>query len=132
VRFEGGGEADRLELVDRRPGRWVVDWRSSGAGAIVIADAFDRGWRASIEGKSVAIDGTDPLLLRIAVAPGEGRLELRYRPAGLGAGGIATLAGLAALALLVRAERRLPASACLAGEAPGTIRAASNQNGRAR
>jgi hypothetical protein len=116
---------DHLGVVERRPGFWAIEWNARGKRTIAVADSFDGGWRATIDGRPAAIDGSDPLLLRVAAGPGSGRLELRYRPPGLAVGAFLSLAGLVALAALLRGEKTYPDMSCLAVEAAGTIRADS-------
>jgi hypothetical protein len=138
ARLESGDSVEPARVVGRRAGHWTIEWTDLRVDAaprsIVVADGFDRGWSARAGGKELSIDGSDPLLLRVAVPPGAGRLELDYRPRGLAAGVAASAIGLALLVLLAHRERRDPKSE--AGlprrERAVTIPAASGDVGGAR
>ncbi|MFP5288657.1 MAG: hypothetical protein ACLGI9_23170, partial [Thermoanaerobaculia bacterium] len=89
---EGGGGTVDGEMV--HPGFWKVSWQTPRRATLVVAETWDRGWRAS-SGKAVPVEGA---LLGVEVGPGEGTLELRYRPAGLVAGAWLSVFGLIGLA----------------------------------
>lgn len=79
---------------------WRLRWRRSESDIIVLAEAWDRGWRVSTPNETGTDTDTeliDDYLIGIPVQAGEGTIELHYRPYGI-------LAGLAlscAAALLV-------------------------------
>jgi hypothetical protein len=87
------------EIVDETPTRVTVSLRMATPGLVVLADLWDRGWRAFLNGQRVPILVANHALRGVVVQAGEGKLEFRYEPAsfawGLG------LAGLAALSLLL-------------------------------
>jgi hypothetical protein len=107
VRWTAGGGA----LVDEemtRPGFWKIAWWTPVRSKLVVAETWDRGWRASAGGKPVPVVPVDGTLLGIELGPGAGTLELRYRPAGLAAGAWLSVLGLAGLAALFRQRSPRP------------------------
>ena len=66
---------------------------------MVLADLWDKGWEAYLNGKQVPILRTNHAVRGVVVPAGAGVLEFRYAPAGFAWG--LKLAGLAAVALLV-------------------------------
>lgn len=125
TRWEDGS----LAVVEvSQPGRWTFD---TGAPErprrLVVAETWDRGWRARIDGRPAHLEREHDLLLAVEVPAGARRVELVYRPRGL-AGGLALgLAGLLALAApslpgIAARIRRVRASAM--GAAPAGSAAA--------
>jgi hypothetical protein len=98
VRWESG---EALPAVTRAPGRWEISWDTPQAERVVVAEIWDPGWRAFLDGRPAPIERVDDLIMAIRVASGYGRLTLRYRPPGL-IPGLALGAG-SALVLLVSA-----------------------------
>src|SRR5439155_1569406 len=47
----------------------------------VLVDAYDPGWRASVDGKAATVERANVAFRAVAVPPGRHRLTLRYRPA---------------------------------------------------
>ncbi|HYN20801.1 MAG TPA: YfhO family protein [Thermoanaerobaculia bacterium] len=96
VRWTEGGarSVDSLMIVRREPGLWVIEWRSARRARLVIAETWDRGWSARVDGRTVPVMKVNDALLGVELGPGEGTLELRYRPAGFLVGAILSLVGL--------------------------------------
>ncbi|MBW8767976.1 MAG: hypothetical protein JF630_17735 [Geodermatophilales bacterium] len=63
---------------------------------------FDEGWRARLDGSSVAVRPTAACQAGVELPPGEHRLELRYRDPWVPLGAAASLAALLAGAVLLR------------------------------
>jgi hypothetical protein len=86
-------------------GHWRVE--TQAAGDLIVREAYDSGWQASVDGKSVAT-GSDALgMLWLTLPPGSHLVELDHRVhldflAGLG---IATLTGLVVLVRALRGGR---------------------------
>ena len=59
-----------------------------------MAETWDPGWRATLNGRPVAVEPFRDVLLGVAVGPGPGRIELRYHPDGFTAGMVLSLLGL--------------------------------------
>jgi hypothetical protein len=127
------GDAGEAPVVERRlPGRWKIRWPGATAGdgkgeaaRLVVAETWDPGWRATFDGRPLAIERADDLFLAVRPGSSPGRVELTYRPAGFAWGAAASGAGLAwiAFALLAPSGARLRNRARDVPGAPG--RAAS-------
>jgi membrane protein YfhO len=94
---EGAGE---VRAVRREPGLWEIEWRSPKGGLLSVAETWDGGWRARVDGRSVDVVAVDRAILGVRLGPGEGRLELRYRPAGFSTGVVLSLAAALSLAFV--------------------------------
>lgn len=104
VRWADGGEPP--SILRQEPGRWEIGWRTPRPATLVVAETWDRGWTATVDGKPAPVIPVDGALLGVELGPGAGRLELRYRPAGLLPGALLSLAGLLALAFTLRASKK--------------------------
>ncbi|MGH3903615.1 MAG: hypothetical protein ACRDTE_05400 [Pseudonocardiaceae bacterium] len=84
----------------------VVDVAATGAGYLVVADALQTGWAATVDGAPADLVPADHAVVAVAVPEGEHRVRLHYvgpyRGAGLGVTGVAAVVLLG----LVGAERR--------------------------
>jgi hypothetical protein len=98
-----------LEVEDR-PGRLSLRYRSESSALLVLADTYDPGWRATVDGAPLALRPTAACQIAIELPPGEHRLEMAYRDPRVAAGAAITLTTLAALVALLlvlgRAARR--------------------------
>lgn len=116
---EGGGV-----LVDEgmtRPGFWKISWWTPRRSTLVVAETWDRGWRALAGGRPVPVVPVDGALLGVELGPGAGTLELRYRPAGLLPGAALSCLGFLAIlpAFLLRRRRKGDDSPGLRDGSPG-------------
>lgn len=117
------GEADVIEsggalpgpaaageaVVERyEPERVVIRTETPAPAVLVLADAFDPGWRATLEtGSELAVLRANLLMRAVAVPAGSHRVTFSYRTPFLKAGAAASTAGLViSLALLGTAWRR--------------------------
>jgi hypothetical protein len=89
------GRAARAQLVRRGPNRLEV--RAEGPGVLVLAEAWDAGWHARLDGRPVRLLRVNHAETGLALPPGNHRVVLRYRARGFSAG--LALAALGALAL---------------------------------
>ncbi len=89
-----------LVVEGRAPGRWRIAWRTAARRRVLVAENWDPGWRAALDGRQVPVGKADQTLLAVPVGPGSGRLDLCYRAPGLAAGACLSLAALALLAAL--------------------------------
>lgn len=87
-----------VELLDELPARIKLAVRMETTGLVVLADLWDQGWRAWLNGRPVPILRTNHALRGVVVPAGDGTLEFRYEPASFAWG--LRLAGFAAVALL--------------------------------
>lgn len=99
VRLEEGAQGGTTRVAGRAPGFWAVDLNASRSGTLAVAETWDAGWSATLNGRPVAVKPYLGILLGVAVAPGSGHVELRYRPDGFAAGAVLSLLGLGAVGL---------------------------------
>lgn len=90
----------RAHLTRDTPGR--LDLRAQGPGLLVIAEGWDPGWSARVDGQTAPVLRANHIQLGVPLAPGMHRVELRYTPRGLWAGLLTAASGLLALALGAR------------------------------
>lgn len=87
------------------PERLVVDVESSEAAVLVVNDAFQPGWTATVDGSEVPILAANVAVRAVAVPAGQYRMEMLYRTPGLRVGLLIGLGTLLALCLLGVARR---------------------------
>ena len=86
------------EIMEEIPTRILVSVRMETPGLVVLADLWDKGWEARLNGKRVPILRTNHAVRGVVVPAGSGLLEFRYAPAGFAWGlGSACLAAMALL-----------------------------------
>ncbi len=96
----------RLSWTRPEPCRILIDADVSSAGALVVAESFDRGWSARVDGAPAAVYPADLAMMAVAVPQGRHAVELRFQPRSWWGAVAATAVGLAALlALVVTASR---------------------------
>ena len=99
VRFEDGSPPP--QVLARSPGSWEVAW-SGAADAntrLVIAETWDAGWRATLDGRPLAVEVVDDLWLGVRPGSSPGRLVVSYLPRGFFWGLAMSGVGLTALLL---------------------------------
>ena len=101
VALAGPGTA---RLVSEQANRIELATRSDAAAALVVRDAWARGWRAQVDG--VAAPLPEGRHRRVELAAGEHRVVLSYRPPGLSAAMLAAALGLLGVAFLWAAPAR--------------------------
>jgi hypothetical protein len=106
---------ESVTVVSQEPERIVIDVTASSDGLVVLADSWDAGWTATVDGDDVGILRTDTTFRGIPVTTGSHTIELRYEPVSLRIGMIGTGIGSAgALAIwawaLVDLRRRRAAT----------------------
>lgn len=75
-------------------------------GMVILTDTFYPGWRAKLDGNTVAIVEADGVFRGVAVPAGRHVIEMQYRPASvIGGGLLSLLAALTAAAAFVRIRR---------------------------
>ncbi len=99
LRFADGTPAP--PVVSRLPGRWEVAWpgASDATSPLVIAETWDAGWRATLDGRALPVEKVDELFLGVRPGALPGRLVVRYLPDGIFIGLAASLLGALLLAL---------------------------------
>jgi hypothetical protein len=101
----------KVAIVSETPTRVTADLRMETPGLVVLADRWDEGWHASLDGRQVPILRTNHALRGVVVPAGPATLEFRYEPASFRLGLV--ISGTAALGMLfgsVVCALRRPAS----------------------
>jgi hypothetical protein len=93
----GGARAGRAEVA--RGGGSRVEVRAEGPGLLVVAQSWDPGWSASVDGRPAAVLRVNHAQIGVPLAAGTHRVALRYRARGLVAGAWLAAAAAAGLAL---------------------------------
>jgi len=86
------------DILNEYPTRVTISLRMETPGLIVLADLWDRGWQAYLNGERVPILRANHAIRGVITPAGEGTLEFRYEPASFAWG--LKLAALAAIGLL--------------------------------
>ncbi len=84
-------QAQTLEIVDYTPNRVSIRARFEGPGFVVLADAYDDDWRATVDGHSTTVYPTNYLLRGVAVPAGDHIVEFVYDPLAYRVGSIVSL-----------------------------------------
>ncbi len=90
--------AEVVSVTEEAPTRVRIESTLRRPGIIVLADAFDPGWRLTIDGRAAPILRANLLMRAAAVGAGRHTLVYRYDPASVRIGACISLAGLLALA----------------------------------
>ncbi len=85
------------EIVSEIPTHLTATVEMPKPGLVVLADHYDAGWQAYLNGAPAVLLRTDHALRGVVVPTGKWKLEFRYEPASVTLG--FTLAGIALLAL---------------------------------
>jgi uncharacterized membrane protein YfhO len=84
-----------------------IEVRAEGPGLLVVAESWDPGWSARVDGAPAGVLRVNQAQLGIPLGPGTHRVFLRHRPAGFAAGvALALLAAAAGAASLALGRRR--------------------------
>jgi hypothetical protein len=70
-------------ILDEIPTRVTVSVRMETSGLVVLADLWDAGWHAYLNGKAVPILRANHAIRGVVVPPGATKLEFRYEPSSL-------------------------------------------------
>jgi hypothetical protein len=99
VQLDGPAHASRADVVRVAGSR--IDLRAEGRGLLVVAEGWDAGWSARLDGAPARLLRLNHAQMGLLLGPGPHRVALRYRPVGLRPGiglagcGVALLFGLA-------------------------------------
>jgi hypothetical protein len=91
-------------ISSMRPDHVAIDASLSRDGWVVLVDAYDPGWRATVDGRPVPLLRANAAFRAVAVPSGRHRIEMRYRPRAVVMGLIASGAGLGILLCLIAAS----------------------------
>ncbi|HET8646291.1 MAG TPA: YfhO family protein, partial [Vicinamibacteria bacterium] len=97
------GRASRAEVVHRTANR--LDLRAEGPGVLVLAESWDRGWRARLDGRPARLLRVNHAQLGMVLPAGTHRVQLRYRPRGFALALALSAAGALALGALLLGRR---------------------------
>jgi hypothetical protein len=93
-------------LVDE-PEHLVIETESTGPGWLVVADTYDPGWTATIDGRPATIHPANLAQRGIAIpSAGSFRVEMSYTPAGFELGVGLSIVGLALGTIFLAVPRR--------------------------
>ena len=84
-------------IVTDLPELVVVETESPGPAYLVLADTFDPGWSATVDGTPAPIHPAYVAFRAVALPPGNHTVVFRYRPAGFLAGLAVSAVGLVAV-----------------------------------
>jgi hypothetical protein len=93
------GPAGGVRIASRRADHVSLEAEMGRAGHVVLVDAYDPGWRATVDGRPAAVHQANLAFRAVAVPAGRHRIELRYRPRSATWGAALALAGLAVAAV---------------------------------
>ncbi len=101
VRWEATGHAEGIEVVAADPGVWRLRVESPQGGVLWIAETWDAGWSATLDGRRVEVlPRSEQTALGVAVGSGRKEVELRYVPVGFRAGATVSLLAWTAIGFL--------------------------------
>ena len=78
----GSGRGARVRLLEDSGDEVRVEVEALGAGYLVVADAMQDGWSASVDGAPAILRPADHALVAVFVPAGRHEVSLRYDPAG--------------------------------------------------
>ena len=87
-----------VRVLERDPGRWVVETEGPAAGRVGLTESRDPGWKALVDGEPAEVEPYLADFMAVKIPAGAHRVEWRYSPPGL-----AGLLALSAVGWLVAA-----------------------------
>ena len=90
------------------PEHVTVEADTTTPGYLTLADTFDPGWSAAVDGRPAPIRPAWLTFRAVFLPAGTHRVDFRYEPAGFRLGLAVSLAGLATAAVVLCRPRRLP------------------------
>ena len=100
------GAFGRAVITNDEPTKVTVAVDMDTSGLVVLADRWDSGWSAYLNGQKVPILRVDHALRGVIVPEGRGTLEFRYQPLTFRIGALLFALGLALLAGALVVQRR--------------------------
>jgi hypothetical protein len=107
ITASGGG---RLEVVERRPAQTTATVAARGTVLAILHAPHAPGWTATVDGRPAPLIEANLGAMAVLVPDGVHEVRWRYRPPGLWAGIVLTIAGLLACGMLARGGRTRPAN----------------------
>ncbi len=99
----GQGLDERVEIIEYQPERVVLNVNADFDAYVVLNDAWDAGWIASVDGEPVPIHRADVIFRAVRVGEGTHHVEFLYRPRSLYSGIILSGVSLVILAMVILA-----------------------------
>jgi hypothetical protein len=99
--------AGEVRLVSRRPGRVELQAAAPSARVLVLFDAWEKGWRASVDGKETEIFRADAAFRGVRFPAGSHRVLFEYSPPGMKEGVGLFAAGVLGLAFFAIRAREV-------------------------
>ncbi len=93
------GSPGAARVLSDTPGRIVVDTEAPGRQLLALDEAFDAGWRATIDGRPANAVRVYGDFLGVVAPRGKHRVELKFAPESVRLGRLASFAGLGLLAV---------------------------------
>ena len=87
-------DSPRIEWTMRQASRIALRAQTSCRGLLIVADAYYPGWRAIVDGVPAKILEVNGAQRGVVIETGMHRVEMRYQPTSVIAGGILTAFGL--------------------------------------
>ncbi len=100
------GSTGTVVPIEERTDALTLSVESTVDSELLVRDGYGAGWRATLDGRPVAIAEHEGRHRRVSVPAGTHRLEMRYRPPGFSASLV--VSALAAGAVVWLARRRSP------------------------
>jgi hypothetical protein len=69
-----------VKVVSFGPSKIILDVDALRAAYLVTSEAYSPGWRARVNGRAVPIEITNAAFRGLAIAPGQHRVEMEFRP----------------------------------------------------
>jgi hypothetical protein len=92
-----GPAADDVRIVSRRLASLELEARLGAPGVLVVLEAFDGGWHATVDGAEAPVLRANGLFRAVRLPAGRHRVAFAYRPRSAAVGGALTLLGVAAV-----------------------------------
>jgi hypothetical protein len=114
------------EIKEEIPTRIVVDAQMQTPGLLVLADNWDKGWRAYVNGNRTPIARTNYSIRGVVLSAGSSTVEFRYEPTMLAFGNSLAVAAIASLlawaaALAWRRRQAARVTGAALSEMPNTL-----------
>jgi hypothetical protein len=93
---------DEVKVVRHGSNRVTIQARMACRGMVILGDSHYPGWRAKVDGRRVPIHAAYGVVRGIVVDAGAHEIDMRFLPASFLGGGVLTLIGLVAVALISR------------------------------
>lgn len=94
------------EYRERRAGRLRIETAANGPGLLVVSEAYDRDWQASLDGAAVPVERANVRFRGVRVPAGRHLVEMTYAPRTVAWGLAASALGLLAALVLLWPVRR--------------------------